>query len=54
MYIYEYFVQGINATTIYAEKIFKHNFKTPNNSIKFCHYTTMVIILIYLLMEGKK
>ena len=24
------FVQGINGATIYAEKIYKHNFTTPN------------------------
>ena len=24
------FVQGINRTTIYAEKIYKNNFTTPN------------------------
>ena len=42
------FVQGINGTTIYAEKIYKHNFTTPNKRL-FCQYTTMVIILIYLL-----
>ena len=41
------FLQGINGTTIYPEKNYKHNFTTPNK----CHYTTTVIILIYLLME---
>ena len=27
------FVQGINGTTIYAEKVYKHNFKTPNKKL---------------------
>ena len=29
------FVQGINETTIYAEKIYKHNFTTPNKKVCF-------------------
>ena len=39
------FVQGINNTTIYAEKIDKHNFTEHSKN-----YTIMMIILIYLLM----
>ena len=42
------FVQGINGTTIYAEKIYKHYFTAP-----VYHYIIMVMILIYLLMEVK-
>ena len=42
------FIQGINGTTIYAEKIYKTNF--TEHSKKFV-YTTMAIILIYLSME---
>ena len=41
------FVQGINNTTIYPEKIYK----TQNNF--FYHYTKLVMILIYLSMELK-
>ena len=33
------FVQGINVTTIYAEKIYKHNFTTPNKKfVLLLHY----------------
>ena len=33
------FVQGINETTNYAEKIYKHNFTTPNKRFVFSlHY----------------
>ena len=39
-------------TTIYTEKLYKHNFTEPKKSL-CCLYITMVIILIYLLMEVK-
>ena len=33
------FVQGINGTTIHAEKIYKHNFTTPNKKfVLSLHY----------------
>ena len=38
--------------TIYAGKLYKHNFTKPNEKL-VCLYITMVIILIYLLMEVK-
>ena len=38
--------------TIYAGKLYKHNFTKPNEKF-VCLYITMVIILIYLLMEVK-
>ena len=41
------FVQGINNTTIYAEKIYKTNFTGQSKNL-YCHYTIMVLILIYL------
>ena len=41
------FLQGINNATIYAEKIYKTNF-TEQVKRSYCHYTIMVIILIYL------
>ena len=40
------FVQGMNNTTIYAEKIYKTNFTEQSKKLK--KYTIMVIILIYL------
>ena len=41
------FVQGINNTTIYAEKIYKTVLQSKVKDL-YCHYTIMVIILIYL------
>ena len=41
------FVQGINNTIIYAERIYKTNFTQQSKNL-YCHYTIMVIILIYL------
>ena len=46
------FVQGINGTTIYAEKLYSFNF-TENNK-KFCStYIIMEQTVIYLLMVQK-
>ena len=44
------FIQGINGTTIYAEKIYKVNF-TQSNKYSYCHYIIMIVIHIYLLMD---
>ena len=46
------FVQGINGTTIYAEKLYKTNFTKKNkNSYDPC--ITIMMIVIYLLMVVK-
>ena len=46
-------IQGINGTTIYAEKFTRLILQNTVKSLYY-HYTIMAIILIYLLMEVKK
>ena len=48
----EEFIQGINGTTIYAEKITNIILQNQIKNL-FCLYITMVTILIYLLMVEK-
>ena len=45
-------IQKVDATKIYAEKMYSHNFTVANET--FClTYTVMVRIVIYLLMAKK-
>ena len=46
------FVQGINDTTLYAEKIYSQNFTQPNKNFVLS-FIIMIIIVIYLLMVNK-
>ena len=46
------FVQGINDTTLYAEKIYSQNF-TQRNKKFVLSYIIMIMIVIYLLMVNK-
>ena len=46
------FVQGINDTTLYAEKIYSQNFTQPSTKFLLSlHYNMMIVI--YLLMVNK-
>ena len=47
------FVQGINDTTLYAEKLYSQNFTAENEENLYQVCIIMVMILIYLSMVNE-